>query len=109
MSKTKTRTTYSKEFKLDVIARSNRCDSIKELADDLGLQDQRIYRWRSEYKADPERSFPGNGVEKQSPEEKKIAVLQTELDDVKMQRDILKKPWASSPAETPNFPIYGQA
>jgi len=87
----KARNTYSKEFKLDVIEQSNHCDNIKALADDLGLPAQRIYRWRSEYKADPERSFPGNGVEKQSPEEKKIAALQAELDDVRMQRDILKK------------------
>src|SRR5699024_504046 len=91
MIKRQTRRTLAKEFKLDVINQSEHCDKITELAADLGLRPALIYRWRAEFKTDPQRSFPGNGVEKQTPEEEKIAKLQRELTNVKMQRDILKK------------------
>src|SRR5699024_9698799 len=91
MSNKQTRSSFTKEFKLDVINQSEHCDKITDLAADLGLRPELIYRWRSEFKADPERSFPGNGVEKQTAEEKKITALQRELADIKMQRDILKK------------------
>lgn len=91
MSNKQTRRSFSKEFKLDVIEQSEHCEKITELAADLGLRPALIYRWRAEFKADPQRSFPGNGVEKQTPQEKKIARLQRELAEVKTQRDILKK------------------
>jgi transposase len=91
MSKKQTRRTFTTEFKLDVVNQSETCDNIAELATDLGLHPQLVYRWRAEHKADPRRSFPGNGVEKQTPQEKKIARLQGKLQDVKTQRDILKK------------------
>ncbi|MCW9709267.1 transposase [Fodinibius salsisoli] len=91
MSNKQTRRSFSKEFKLDVIEQSEHCEKITELAADLGLRPALIYRWRAEFKADPQRSFPGNGVEQQTPQEKKIARLQRELAEVKTQRDILKK------------------
>lgn len=91
MSTPKTRKTYPPAFKEDVVAQSEHCDSIKALADDLGLDAQRIYRWRSEYKKDPRRSFPGQGNSAQTPQEEKIATLERELADMRTERDILKK------------------
>ena len=91
MSDKKTRRTFTKEFKIDVVNQSENCDNISDLARDLGLHPQLVYSWRAEFKSDPARSFPGNGVEKQTPQEKKIAQLRRELADVKTQRDILKK------------------
>jgi transposase len=91
MSNKQTRRTFTTEFKLDVVNQSETCDNIAELANDLGLHPQLVYRWRAEHKDDPARSFPGNGVEKQTPDEEKIAQLQGELDDMRIQRDILKK------------------
>lgn len=91
MIEKQTRRTFTKEFKLDVINQSEKCDKITELAADLGLRPELIYRWRSEFKTDPDRSFPGKGVEKQTPEQQKIAELQRELADVRIERDILKK------------------
>jgi transposase len=91
MSNTKKRRTFTKEFKLDVINQSEHCAKITELAADLGLRPALIYRWRAELKADPQRSFPGNGIEKKTSGEKQLSELQRKLADVKMQRDILKK------------------
>jgi len=86
MSKKQTRKTYTAEFKLDIVNQSENCDNISKLATDLGLHPQLVYRWRREFKSDPERSFPRNGVEKQTPQEQKIAQLRRELRDVKTQR-----------------------
>lgn len=91
MSKNKTRRSFSKEFKLDVITQSYQRENIKELATELGLRPELIYRWRSEYGTDPQRSFPGQGNPKQTPEEAELARLQRENADLRMERDILKK------------------
>ncbi|PAU92622.1 IS3 family transposase, partial [Aliifodinibius salipaludis] len=59
MTEKRTRRKFSKEYKLDVITQSYQRDNIKELADELGLRPELIYRWRTEYKEAPEESFPG--------------------------------------------------
>lgn len=87
----KDRRVFSREFKLDVIERSYRCDSIKDLALELDLRPELVYRWRAEYAASPSISFPGQGTLKQTPHEEEVSRLRRELADVKMERDILKK------------------
>lgn len=91
MIEKQTRRTFTKEFKLDVISQSEKCDKITDLAADLGLRPELIYRWRTEFKTHPQTSFPGKGIEKQTPQEQKIAELQRELANVRTERDILKK------------------
>ena len=82
---------YDAAFKKEVVEISYQRDNIKELANDLGLRPELIYRWRSEYEKSPDKSFPGHGKTKLSPEEEKIKRLEKELRDAKMERDILKK------------------
>lgn len=91
MTNKESRRTFSKEYKLDVIQQSYRCDNIKELALELDLRPELVYRWRSEYKDEPGISFPGQGNPKQTTEEKENARLRRELADVRTERDILKK------------------
>lgn len=87
----KSRKTHSKEFKLDVIQQSYVRDNIKELATELGLRVELIYRWRSEYEKSESNSFPGQGNMKQDPEVEELNRLKRENDDLRMERDILKK------------------
>lgn len=87
----KSRRTFTKQFKQDVVRQSEHCEKITELATDLGLRPELIYRWRSELRANPQGSFPGRGNPNRTPEEQQIAQLKDELADVRMQRDILKK------------------
>lgn len=87
----KKRKSYSKEFKLDVIQQSYRRDNIRQLSHDLGLTPELIYRWRREYKDDPELSFPGKGKEKLTSEQEELAKLKRENEDLRTERDILKK------------------
>jgi transposase len=91
MVENKKRRTFSREFKLDVINRSEHCEKITDLAAELDLTPELIYRWRSEFKSDPEKSFPGRGGEKQASEDQRIAGMERELAEVKKQRDTLKK------------------
>lgn len=91
MTEQKTRRKFTKEFKVDVINQSNQCDNISQLAKDLGIRPELIYRWRSEHKDRPESSFPGNGNPKQTPHEKELARTKKALTTARMERDILKK------------------
>lgn len=90
MSKTE-RKIFTKEFKLDVIQQSYRRENIRELATELGIRPQLIYKWRSKYQGNPEQSFPGRGVEALTPDEQKLRALQKENAELRMERDILKK------------------
>ena len=38
---------YSNEFKAEAVRLSNQRDNIKELAEELGISVERIYKWRS--------------------------------------------------------------
>ena len=91
MAESKLRRTFTKEYKLDVIAQSYQRSNIAELAGELGLRPKLIYRWRAEYKHNPEGSFPGNGIPGQTPEEAELARLKAENAELRLERDILKK------------------
>lgn len=91
MGKKKTRKSYTKEFKLDVIQQSYQRDNISELAAELGLSPAMIYKWRSAYGAGTPDSFPGKGVEKVTPEQAELRRIKAENAELRLERDILKK------------------
>lgn len=93
MSKLQKRTRYSKEFKLDVIQQSYLRDNIRELANELGLRPELIYKWRGVYegRSSEQTQFPGNGVTKLTAEQQKVQKLEAENAELRMERDILKK------------------
>ncbi|WP_430812981.1 MULTISPECIES: transposase [unclassified Carboxylicivirga] len=82
---------FTREFKLNAVELSYSRDNIKELAHELNVRPELIYRWRSEFATLQGKSFPGNGNPKLSEEESEIVRLKKELADMKMERDILKK------------------
>ena len=86
-----TRRSYSKEFKQKALELSKVRGNVVEVAGELGVRAELIYRWRRELKANPTLSFSGNGNKQLTPEEKELARLKKELADVTMERDILKK------------------
>jgi len=63
---------------------------VTEIAGDLGLRPELIYRWKSEYKSKKEHAFPGTGY-LQDPDEEQVRRLKRELMSVQEERDILKK------------------
>lgn len=87
----KRRKSYSRQYKLDVIQQSYHRNNIKELAEELGLRVDLIYRWRKEYEKDQSDSFPGQGVAKRTSEQEELDRVRRELAELRMERDILKK------------------
>lgn len=90
MSKKATRRTFTKEFKEEA---ARLCEeegrSVAEVARNLGINENMLFRWRQEYVKDPANSFLGAGRLK--PGDEKYRKLEKELANVRMERDILKK------------------
>ena len=87
----KERRTFSREFKLNAVELSYSRANIKELAHELDVRPELIYRWRSEFASYQGTSFPGNGNPKLTEQESEISRLKKELAEMRMERDILKK------------------
>lgn len=90
MSKFSNRRQYDRDFKLEavrLVTEGGR--KIPDVARDLGIPQNRIYSWREQFLKDKESSFPGSGHLK--PEDEELRRLRRELEDVKEERDILKK------------------
>ncbi len=87
----KERRKFSREFKLNAVQLSYSRANIKELANELDVRPELIYRWRSELASYQGSSFPGNGKQKLTEEESEIACLKKALAEMRMERDILKK------------------
>jgi len=81
---------YDAQFKLDagrLIRESDR--AISDIARDLGVRRELLYKWKRELEEDPTNAFPGKG--KLKPEQEQLRQLQQELKRVTEERDILKK------------------
>ncbi|MCP4670235.1 MAG: IS3 family transposase [Desulfobacula sp.] len=66
--------------------------SVVEVANNLGIGKDLLYRWRREYhRANGQYVFPGNGIEALTPDKERIRELEKKLRDTEMERDILKK------------------
>jgi transposase len=62
---------------------------VPEVARNLGINENVLYRWKSKYLNDPDNAFPGKGHLK--PDDEKMKRLEKELYRVTRERDILKK------------------
>jgi transposase len=87
----KNRRVYSKEFKLKAVELSNVRGNVAEIARELGVKAEFIYRWRREVGINTQTAFGGNGKKQLTEEQKEIARLKRVLANVEMERDILKK------------------
>lgn len=85
-----TRQTFTKEFKQEAVQLSYDSDSsIAQVAQNLGIRPALLYRWRMEARQEGSDAFPGKG--KVKPREEEMHRLRRELEQVRMERDILKK------------------
>lgn len=81
---------FDAQFKHDalrLVQESNR--KISDIARDLGIRPELLYRWKSEQAADPEHAFVGKGHMK--PDQEYVRRLERELVQARQERDILKK------------------
>lgn len=85
------RETYSKEFKIKAVELSNVRGNVQEIARELGISAELIYRWRREMENKPSLAFSGRGVKQLTEEQKELERLRKELKDAKLENEILKK------------------
>jgi transposase len=81
---------FAREFKLEAVKLvRERGVSIKQAAHDLNVHENVLRKWVTEFSADPQHAFPGQGQMK--PEQLEIERLRREVIKLKAERDILKK------------------
>ncbi len=84
------RQTFSKEFKLEAVRLLEATNKpTADLARELGVRRNQLYKWQEQLRVKGEDAFPGKG--RRTEKDDKIARLERELDRVKEERDILKK------------------
>ena len=82
---------FTREFKKESVELTERSEkTMTEIARDLGIRPELLYRWKSEYKSQKEQAFPGTG-HLHDPEDERVRQLERELHSTQEERDILKK------------------
>ena len=90
MSKNGMRRNFDRAFKVEavrLVTKEGR--KAAEVARELDIQANLLYRWKRELSEEGNGAFPGKGH--QTPEQEELGRLHCELADVKEERDILKK------------------
>ena len=83
-------THYTKAFKLEAIRLAEESDKpVAQIARELGIRQNQIYKWKKALEADGELAFQGSGRPAGSDPEKEK--LRRELEAAKEEIDILKK------------------
>lgn len=81
---------FSREFKLEAIRMVLEGGRKQvEVAQELGISPEVVYRWTREYRSDPKQSFPGNGNLKER--DRLVEQLQRENARLKAELAFLKK------------------
>ena len=79
---------YTKEFKENAVALLENGDkNARQVAEELGIRTDQLYRWRRELREQGSRAFPGNG----NPRDEELARLRKANADLREERDILRK------------------
>jgi transposase len=81
---------YTREFKKEAVHLAETSHKpYAEVAKDLGISQSALYRWRQEYRQDPDQAFPGKGHLK--PTDQEVVTLRKQVRQLQMENDILKK------------------
>lgn len=79
---------YENDFKVTIVELLKSGRKVSEVSEEYDLNDSMIRRWRKEYEL---KSGDFSKKKELSSEELELKKLRSELRDVKMERDILKK------------------
>jgi len=83
---------YDPDFKRNAVRLTEDPDrTVYEVAANLGISKDLLYKWRRELRLKEGLAFPGHGREALTEQEKRIKELEKKLKDAEMERDILKK------------------
>ncbi len=79
---------YNKQFKIDAVQLLQTSEkSTFEIASDLGINPNTLWRWKKELAQSKDKAFPGNGKLR----DEEVGRLQKENAELRLERDILKK------------------
>jgi len=87
----KQRMHYDRKFKENAVKLSYQRDNLNDLARELGIRSELIYRWRKELKEYGTGSFSGHGVPNLTPEMKELSDLKKQMQRIETENEILKK------------------
>jgi transposase len=91
MEEKPTRRQFPRAFKVEAVELLLRGDKkAVEVARNLGIRVELLYRWKNEYVSSRADAFPGTG-HLTDPEDERMRKLERELASVTEERDILKK------------------
>jgi transposase len=85
------RKSYDKAFKLMAVELYRSGKPASTIAKDLGIGVDLVRRWAREHDDAGPRSFPGNGKQDLTVEQKEIQALKKALSEAEMENRILKK------------------
>ena len=89
---------FSEEFKREAVGLTRQPDAnVSQIAQDLGVNANLLWRWRRELDMHGKKSFPGAGVAR----DEEIVALKRELARVKKERDFLRDAAAFFAKESP--------
>jgi transposase len=81
---------YDREFKKEIAKLyTSGARGARNLANEIGVHENTIYKWAEEYGKDPENAFPGSGNLK--PDEAELQRLRKEVKELREDNEILKK------------------
>jgi transposase len=82
---------YDRKFKENAVKLSYQRDNLNDLARELGIRSELVYRWRREFKEYGTGSFSGHGVPNLTPEMKELSDLKKQIQRIETENEILKK------------------
>lgn len=89
---TKKRQTFSPEFKRDAVRLLGRGDKeIAQLARELGVRRNQLYKWKAECDSRGDSAFPGSGKKPKRTSGDDAAALKAEVKRLREENEILKK------------------
>lgn len=74
-----------------VVELSKKRTDLTNLANELGIRSDLLYRWKKEFSTNPTKSFPGNGKIILTEQEAENANLRKQLKESELENAILKK------------------
>jgi transposase len=87
------RKTYTREFKVETVKLiTERGESVSQVALDMGIHENTLYKWVRTLSAKPEEAFPGKGH--MTSDAEMLRQLKRDVERLTMERDILKKAMA---------------
>lgn len=81
---------FDREYKIEVVKQVKEIGrSASDMAKELGIHVNTVYKWLKEYESIGRNAFPGSGNLR--PEDEEIRRLKKELSDLREENQILKK------------------